>query len=826
MMFSFDKKIILLFSSILIGIVVTGIVTFRNSESVRDTDYLVQRTREVLYETVEVFSLAQDIVLSSRGYIITGDTAFLQPFSYANSQVNKHIDNLENLVKDDALQYQKADTLKKLIWERIKLSVQTIDLRREKGFAEAQQLVASRKGKLYMDEIRNIIHAIQQEQNKLLNEQQEANRESTVAFNRSFYFLLGSILLLLIIVLLTIRHNLRVRKKAEEELKASEEKFRNLIHLSPIGITLSTASGKLLEANPEILNMMGYATKEELMKTPVSEFFVDINDREKRVELFKKQGYVKNYQSRVKRKDGRVIWVSGHAYPFKLNNGEMAMLSAQMDITEIKEADEKLFIKNEWYNQTLLSLGDGVIATDVNGIIMLINKAACELSGWSPEEAVGIHVDRVFDITNERTGLKVVNPVMEALRENKIVWLANHTMLKRKNGSTLFIDDSGAPIHNQKGEVIGGVLIFRDVTEKKKAEEELLAFRNELEEKVNKRTLELNNAVEELKRNQEMLDETGRLAKVGGWEIDLANMNVSWTDEVYRIHELEKGKMPSVEEAINFYAPEARPVIREAVNKAIATGKEYDIDLPFVTANGNNLWVRAIGKTEIKDRKAVRVFGVFQDITERKKAEEKLTETIERFKYATLASNDIIYDWDILNNTVWRNKSYYDFMGLINENNLLDLDSWSKFIHPEDHDRVLKSVSNVIDGNENYWSGEYRFLAKNKAIHYFSDRGFVMRDKDGRAFRMIGAVSDITLWKKNIQHLEEIIFSLSHKVRQPVAHILGISNLLDNELITKEELNKIAGYIKESSLTLDRFTHELTKLVSDVKSKTENKNWA
>lgn len=836
MTFSFEKKLILLFSCILIGIAGAGIVTFRDSESVNDTEHLVQHTRKVLYESENVLSLAKDIVLSTRGYVITGDSVFLKPFEDANEIVHKHITKLEELTEDNPVQQQRTDSLKKLIEKRIEISLLIIRSRKEKGFEHAQQLIASRKGKFYMDEIRNTVHAIQLAENKLLNEQLEANRESHAAFNRSFYFLLSTILLLLIIVLFTIRHNLQVRKKAEEELKASEEKFRNLINLSPVGITLSTASGKILETNPEILNMMGYATKEELMKTPVTEFFVDINDREKRLQLFKKDGYVKNYQSRLKRKDGRVIWVSGHVYPFKLNNGEMAMLSAQMNITEIKEAEDELFIKNEWYNQTLISLGDGVIATDVNGIITLINKAACELTGWTQEGAVGSHVDMVFEISNERTGLKVINPLMEALRENKIVLLANHTILKRKDGSKIFIDDSGAPIHNQKKELIGGVLIFRDITEKKKAEdnlsklkreleiilnsvrdgihginkdgiiifenpaacqmlgweqkdligkpahatihhtypnglpypvcecsiyatlkdgivrnednesfwrndgtsfpvsytsspmrneaneiigaivtfrditekkkaeEELLAYKNELEEKVNKRTLELSNAVKELKRNEEMLDETGRLAKVGGWEIDLANMNVVWTDEVYRIHELEKGKMPSVEEAINFYAPDAKPVIQEAVNKGIATGEGWDLDLPFVTANGNNLWVRAIGKTENKNGKVARVFGVFQDITERKKTE------MEKIEY--------------------------------------------------------------------------------------------------------------------IASLEEMLFMISHKVRQPVANILGIANLLDNELITKEVLTKIAGYMKESSLNLDRFTHELTKLVSDAKSKTENKNWA
>jgi len=702
MALNFEKKLILLYSFILIGIVMAGIVTFSNSESVRNTDDLVQHTREVLYESEDVLSHAQDIVLGSRGYIITGDPVFLEPFHKSRQSIDETVARLEKLVQDNPEQIHRVNTIKNLIEERIKSSVHTIDLRKNKGFAAAQRWVISGEGKSNMDELRHTIRMIQQVENKLLHERQEANQQSNAAFNRSVYFLLGTILLLLITVFFVTRYNLQERKKVEATL----------------------------------------------------------------------------------------------------------------------------FIKNELYTQTLSSVGDGVIATDINGLITLINKAACEISGWTPEDAIGIHVDRVFDITNASTGLRVINPVTEAMRQNKTMWLDDHTILKRKDGSTFFIDDSGAPIHNQEKEIIGGVLIFRDITEKKKAEEALLTHKNELEDKVNKRTEELRNALDDLMRNDEMLQETGRLAKVGGWEIDLENMIVDWTDEVCRIHELEKGNMPSVENAINYYAPDARPVILEAVNKAIATGEGWDLELPFITAKENNIWVRTIGKTVLKDRKAVRVFGVFQDITERKKADAKLQKAIEQFKYATLASNEIIYDWDINNNTVWLNESYYDLRGIKNENKLLNLESWSKFIHPDDHDRVLKGLKDFIDGRENYWSDEYRFIAKNNVIHHFSDRAYLMRDNEGKAFRMIGAVTDITVWKQNIQHLEEIIFSLSHKVRQPVAHILGIANILDSELTNKEELKKMAGYLKDSSLKLDQYTHELTKLVSEAKNKTENKNWA
>jgi signal transduction histidine kinase len=101
-------------------------------------------------------------------------------------------------------------------------------------------------------------------------------------------------------------------------------------------------------------------------------------------------------------------------------------------------------------------------------------------------------------------------------------------------------------------------------------------------------------------------------------------MTVNWTEEVYKIHEVEPGFIPPLEDAINFYAPEARPVIQKAVENCIATGQGYDIELEFITAKGKHLWVRSIGKADFENGKATRVYGVFQDITEQYKAKEEI----------------------------------------------------------------------------------------------------------------------------------------------------------------------------------------------------------
>ena len=122
----------------------------------------------------------------------------------------------------------------------------------------------------------------------------------------------------------------------------------------------------------------------------------------------------------------------------------------------------------------------------------------------------------------------------------------------------------------------------------------------------------------QLERSADMLRRTGELAQIGGWELDLASMRVAWTEEVYRIHELEPGEMPSLQEALSFYAPPGRPFIEAAIDASIAHGTPWDLELPFITAKGNPRWVRAQGVAVREDGRAVRLVGAFQDITEKK----------------------------------------------------------------------------------------------------------------------------------------------------------------------------------------------------------------
>lgn len=132
-------------------------------------------------------------------------------------------------------------------------------------------------------------------------------------------------------------------------------------------------------------------------------------------------------------------------------------------------------------------------------------------------------------------------------------------------------------------------------------------------------------AEDALRASQSFLSRTGRVAGVGGWEVDLASRQLIWSDETRRIHEVGPAYEPTVDDAIGFYEPEARPQIRGAVERALADGQPWDLELPLVTAAGRRIWVRAVGAVEhAADGRPLRLTGALQDVTARKQLEQQV----------------------------------------------------------------------------------------------------------------------------------------------------------------------------------------------------------
>jgi diguanylate cyclase (GGDEF)-like protein/PAS domain S-box-containing protein len=142
-------------------------------------------------------------------------------------------------------------------------------------------------------------------------------------------------------------------------------------------------------------------------------------------------------------------------------------------------------------------------------------------------------------------------------------------------------------------------------------------------------------AEQALRASQAFLRRTGRVAGVGGWELDMASSHITWSEETRRIHEVPDDYQPTLAGAIDFYAPSARPVIEAAVQHAIRTGQGWDLELPFITHRGRSIWVRAVGEVEREDGEVVRLVGAFQDITQRTLLQQQLAEREQFLRLVT-----------------------------------------------------------------------------------------------------------------------------------------------------------------------------------------------
>ena len=162
--------------------------------------------------------------------------------------------------------------------------------------------------------------------------------------------------------------------------------------------------------------------------------------------------------------------------------------------TELERAQEALKASEQRWSTTLASIGDAVIATDTKGKVLFMNAIAEEKTGSALADAFGKPITEVFNVINEQTRQTIEDPVAKVLKTGLIEGLTDHTILVRKNGDEIPIDDSGAPIKTAEGKTLGVVLVFRDVTERRRLYQQLELYTKDLETLVEKRTKQLKQA--------------------------------------------------------------------------------------------------------------------------------------------------------------------------------------------------------------------------------------------------------------------------------------------------------------------------------------------
>jgi len=445
------------------------------------------------------------------------------------------------------------------------------------------------------------------------------------------------------------------------------------------------------------------------------------------------------------------------------------------ELGERKRTQKELERREKWFSTTLASIGDAVIATDMNGAVTFQNPIAQSLTGWSLEEARGKAIDLVFDIVNKETRRSVENPVKKVFREGKVVGLADNTLLLSKDGKEFDIEDSAAPILTDTGEALGVVLVFRDITQKKRAEDET---------KRQKEILQL--ILESIADGVVVADSNGKFLLFNAAAEHIVGIGATdttpdqWSDQY-------GSYLP---DAVTPFPPNELPLVRAMRGESVDA-----VELFIRNAKVPEGRLLSITGRPLRGEDGALQGGVvvFRDITERKQAEEALKVSEQRLKLALDSAETGIWELDLVNDKAYRNLRHDQIFGY----QLLQPD-WGYEIFlthvvPEDREAVKKSFEEAFATGD--FSIECRIIWADKSIHWISAQGRAFRNDRGDLVRMMGTVADVTERKwaeeaivrakeeaeRGSKFKDQFLSTMSHELRTPLNAILGFSELLPDE---------------------------------------------
>jgi PAS domain S-box-containing protein len=452
-------------------------------------------------------------------------------------------------------------------------------------------------------------------------------------------------------------------KQTEEKLFESEFRFFKLWEDGPFGMMMVNQEFQYTSVNPMFCKFLGYSEDEFQQLTFKDISYPDdlVNDTPNIRKLIDKEISVYKTEKRYVRKDGQVIWGALTVTANYDKEGKFLYnLAIVEDITRRKLAEEDLRKSKQLLSETE-SVGN------VGGWEFNIDTL---LTTWT-DEVYRIHeVD--FDFKhNVNTGIDFYTPESRPIIESAV-----QRVLEFGEPFDLELEIITAKGNLRKIHTIGKADFehrrvygfFQDITRRKQVEEDL-------------------------KKSKKLLSETESMGKVGGWEFNMDTMEQTWTDEVYRIHEVDLDFNPNVDRGINFYAPESRPIVEKAVQRVLEFGEPFDLELEIITAKGNLKKVHSIGKADFEHR---RVYGFFQDITERKLLEESLQTSEARLRNIFEQANDGIYIINTDNQYLDVNEKGIELLGYTREE-LLQLNV-SDVLHPDEVARLAVEPPQMMSG--------------------------------------------------------------------------------------------------------------------------------
>jgi PAS domain S-box-containing protein len=368
--------------------------------------------------------------------------------------------------------------------------------------------------------------------------------------------------------------------------------------------------------------------------------------------------------------------------------------------------------------------------------IVEVNAAFLKTKNRSEKDLIGKSVFEVFPEANQCKNEAGISDLFCSLQKVVSSRIAHKMPVQKFEIETendqrnkFYYQSENIPIPGETGEIEYIVHTSIDVTEKE-------------------------NAVRQLKSTEKKLLATQIIAKIGYWKLDIPKDKLFWSEEVYHILGVNKDNFKlSYELFFQTIHPEDKKAFASARSAAIAGEKEMDFEFRVLQPNGDQKWIQEKGKL-VKNEKGepVTFEGTVQDVTESKLLKLSLEERIRRYHDVTKATFDAIYDWNLLTDDCYWGSGFQRTFGYDLKTLLSDKRFWEKHVHAEDHDRVVNEITNAVKGTAKNWLNEYRFQKADGSYAFVLDRSVVIRDKKGKAIRMVGAIQDITE-KKNLQQL-------------------------------------------------------------------------
>ncbi len=434
-------------------------------------------------------------------------------------------------------------------------------------------------------------------------------------------------------------------------------------------------------------------------------------------------------EHRVRCKDGSWKWILSRGTVIRrdASGRPLRMIGTHTDISDRKRAENALLDLNRQLAEktsllqtTLGSISQGIFMIGVDGRLSTYNARVCELLDL-PESLLQARptLQEITRFQLERGDFGPETRLVDPHARSYVAAggdgpLAMEYLRTTTTGRTLEVKTQALP----SGEL---VRTFADVTDYVAAERAR-------------------------KRLNLLLEATQAMAHIGGWEVDVLNDQVFWTDEVYRILETSPQEYtPSTATSLQFFTPDSAKKILAAIDDAVYRGKPHDLELEMVTARGRHIWVHSASMVTREHGQVVKRTSVIQDISERKLAESVLRESEERWKLALDSTGDGVWDWNIQSGAEVFSRRCKEMYGYAEDEMPERAEEFDRHTHPDDLHQMLQDRQAHFDGLTPTYVNEHRMRCKDGSWKWIMSRGMVIsRDADGRPLRMIGTHTDIT----------------------------------------------------------------------------------